>query len=95
VGDCSDELEDVLHAAQDQSAVGRRLHSGASVQAAVPADADRLELVVEYSVTMLAGVEQALRTLAFEIDELNALHHRLATAVDRLSAEIAALREST
>ncbi len=87
MGDASDEIDDTLHAAQDRSVLGRRLHAGASVEAAIPPEADRLELLVEYALPMLAGFDQALRTLAFEIDELTAEHHRLAAAVERLSSE--------
>ena len=93
MGDCGDEIDDALHAAQDRSAVGRRLHAGASLDAAIPPEADRLALTVEYSLSMLDGVNQALRTLAFEIDELDAERHRLAAAVERLSTEVASLRQ--
>ena len=90
---CSDEIEATLHAAQDGSAVGRRLHAGATLDAAIPADADRLALLVEYALTMVAGLSEALRTVAFEIDQLEAEHHRLAGVVERLSDEVQALRE--
>jgi len=93
VGDCSDEIQDTLHVAQDRSAVGRRLHAGASVDAAIPPDADRLALLVEYSLSMLAGVSEALRTVAFEIDELAAEHHRLAASLERLTSEMATRRD--
>ena len=89
MGDCSDEIEDTLHVAQDRSAVGRRFHAGASVEAAIPPDADRLALLVEYSLSMLAGLSEALRTVAFEIDELAAEHHRLAASLERLTSETA------
>ncbi len=89
----ADEIEAALHAAQDSSSVGRRLHAGASLDAAIPADADRLTLLVEYSLTMVAGLCEALRTVAFEIDELEAEHHRLAAVVERLSNEVDELRQ--
>ena len=93
MGDCSDEIEDTLHVAQDRSAVGRRLHAGASVEAAIPPDADPLALLVEYSLNMLVGVSEALRTVAFEVDELAAEHHRLAASLELLTSEVAARRD--
>ena len=93
MGDCTDEIDETLRAALDRSAVGRRLHAGASMEAAIPAEGDRLELLIEYVLPMLTGVDQALRTVAFEIDELAAEHHRLAASVEQLSGELGPLRE--
>ena len=90
MGDCSDEIDDTLRAAMDRSAIGRRLYAGASVEAAIPPEADRLAALIEYALPMLTGMDQGFRTLAFEIDELAAEHHRLAEAVEQLSNELQA-----
>ena len=94
MGDCTDQMAEMLDNAEDTSAVGRRLRAGARLEAAFPEGGDVVALLREYAVNMVEGLSQAIRALAFEVDELATVHHRLAAEVEHLSGQLAALEHT-
>jgi hypothetical protein len=91
VGDCADQMAEILDDSGGASAVGRRLRAGAPLEAAFPEGGDVVPLLREYALNMVEGLDQAIRALAFEVDELATVHHRLAAELERLSGRLAAL----
>jgi hypothetical protein len=94
MGDCTEQMAEMLGAAEDNSAVGRRLRAGAPLETAFPEGGDVMALLREYALNMVEGLGQAIRALAFEVDELAVMHHRLAGQVEQLSGRLAALERT-
>jgi hypothetical protein len=94
VGDCTEQMAEMLDDAAGASAVGRRLRAGAALEGAFPEGGDVVALLREYALNMVEGLGQAIRALAFEVDELATVHHRLAAEVEHLSGRLAALERT-
>ncbi len=94
MGDCMDQMAQILDDAAGASVVGRRIHAGAPLETAFPEGGDVMVLLREYALNMTEGLGQAIRALAFEVDELAVVHHRLAAEVDQLSSRLAALERA-
>ena len=94
MGDCTDQMAETLGDAEGASVIGRRLQAGAAFETAYPEGGDVVPLLSEYALNMVEGLSQAIRALAFEVDELGTWHHRLAAEVQQLSGRLAAVERT-